>query len=599
MVSVLTLALLVVEPLAGGAGQPLDERLASEQMADQRLHRLLFIVSFGALGLLVAVMVTAIRSTKRATRENDAQFRTLADEMPALCWMAHADGGIFWYNRGWHEYTGTTLAQMKGWGWQSVHDPAVLPKVLEQWRESIATGKPFEMTFPLKGADGEFRPFLTRVLPLRKADGTIDRWFGTNVDISEERRAAERLEQLVEARTAALQQEMEERRATEEMLRRSEKLQLIGQLTGGIAHDFNNVLQVISSGVRLLKSDRVSAERKGALLDGMERAARNAAGMVSRLLAFASKQTLKPQLLNANEQLRAMSDLLRHTLGSRIVIETDLAPDIWPVSADPDQFEVALLNLALNARDAMRSGGTLTLRTRNKVSESDSEQVWVTLEDTGTGMPPAVRARIFEPFFTTKGEGTGTGLGLPQVQGFVKQSGGEVIVDSEAGQGTKITLCLPRGTAGAASREAEASRAADSLNPMSGAAITRATGKIVLVVDDNPEVRSFAATMLEGMGYGVRQADNAAEALSQLDSGERVDAVLSDVVMPGEINGAELASVVTKRYPRIAVVLATGYSEQLAALSELDVQILGKPYSMDSLAAALDRGLVKSSAVGR
>jgi PAS domain S-box-containing protein len=400
-----------------------------------------------------------------------------------------------------------------------------------------------------------------------------------------ERSQAE-LEHLVEERTASLLRMIEERRRGEESLRQNEKLQVIGQLTGGVAHDFNNVLQVITSGVRLMKSPRVTAERKVALLDAMEQSVNNAASVVSRLLAFGRRQALRPRSFDLNGQLRGLTELLSRTIGSKIEIQVELAPDLWPVSADPNQFEMALLNLAMNARDAMPTGGALILRTHNNTSSS--EQVCVTVEDTGTGMSASVRARIFEPFFTTKGPGKGTGLGLPQVYGFAKQSGGDVLVDSAPGQGTRVTVCLPRARGDALALGMDVSDGEGQSMPA-----IDATGKVVLVVDDNTEVANFAAAMLEGLGYTVQQAGNAPEALARLDAGARVDAVFSDVVMPGQIDGAELASILCARHPGVAVVMATGYSEKLGPLSELPVEVLAKPYRLDDLREALGRALTK------
>jgi CheY-like chemotaxis protein len=294
-----------------------------------------------------------------------------------------------------------------------------------------------------------------------------------------------------------------------------------------------------------------------------------------------------------------MAELLQGTLGAHIRVATDLAPDLWPVEADPGQLEVALVNLAANARDAMPRGGTLTLRTRNARLEEDAPErpagdyVRLAVEDTGEGMPPAVLARAFEPFFTTKAPGKGTGLGLAQVHGFAKQSGGDVEVASAPGRGTTVALLLPR--AEAAPRGGCARGKADE-----GGAMRAALGKAVLVVEDNPEVGDFAAALLEGLGYATRRAASAAEALDLLGAGERVDAVFSDVVMPGGMDGLELAALLRERHPGLAVVLATGYSEALARRrGEAPAEVLGKPYRPDDLAAALERAFAASGRAAR
>lgn len=400
------------------------------------------------------------------------------------------------------------------------------------------------------------------------------------------------LEQLVEDRTASLLRMVEQRRRDEESLRQTEKLQVIGQLTGGIAHDFNNVLQVVSGGVTLMKSPRISDERKAMVLDAMEQAIKNATEMVNRLLTFGRKQALKPSVFQPNEQLQNLSNLLSSTLGSTIDLRTDFAPDLPLVLADPNQFEIAILNLAVNARDAMASGGTLSLRTFSRI-DSDSNLACIAVADTGSGMPSTVLARIFEPFFTTKEAGKGTGLGLSQVHGFAKQSGGDVIAESSPGYGTTITLCLP-----AASKHLVAS-AGDSNhsggNPGMdgrGSEGTRAA-RTILIVDDNHEVADVSAAMLEGLGYKVLKADNAPDALAYLNAGSEVDAVFSDVVMPGALNGVDLAKRVLDRYSRVALVMATGYSDKMESLRQLDVEVLAKPYNLNELSDALERAWAK------
>ncbi len=291
-----------------------------------------------------------------------------------------------------------------------------------------------------------------------------------------------------------------------------------------------------------------------------------------------------------NARLRDMHGLLRHTLNPNIELVLDLAEETWPVRVDPQQLEVAIVNLAVNARDAMATaGGTLTLTTRNGVAGTGTGSgmaghVDLIVRDTGEGMPPSVLARVFEPFFTTKGPTKGTGLGLAQVHGFIKQSGGEIVLDSAVGEGTTVTLRLPRAPTTAVATAAP-ERAVEQM-------IGVAAGRRVLAVDDNPDVADFAISMLQELGYEADQASHAEEALRKLERGERFDAIFSDIVMPGGMNGLDLATVVRDRYPDVAVVLASGYSDALVTYEGPRLwEILAKPYRLDELGAALERAL--------
>ncbi len=396
------------------------------------------------------------------------------------------------------------------------------------------------------------------------------------------------LEALVEARTAALLRAADETRRAEESARQHEKLAALGQLVGGVAHDFNNLLQVIGSGAALLRRPAITEARRTAVLEGMERAGETARVLTGRLLAFARQQPLVPETFNLNARIVGMSALLRQTLGGLVQVETELAPDLWQVHADPGQLELAVLNLAVNARDAMPEGGRLLLRTRNAaLPATDGRQagdyVCLDVVDVGIGMPPAVLSRALEPFFTTKEAGRGTGLGLPQVFGFARQSGGDLRLESAPGQGTTVTIKLPR--------------AADAPGGGDATAIgylRTPKGKSVLVVEDNVAAGEFAASLLEELGYRARTAITAVQALDILREGMIVDAVFSDVVLPGGMSGNELAQALRAQFPQVAVVLATGYGGQAAAVAPPPgVETLGKPYQLVELAAALARALAR------
>jgi signal transduction histidine kinase/ActR/RegA family two-component response regulator len=416
-------------------------------------------------------------------------------------------------------------------------------------------------------------------------------------DVTAEREAEEalrlhreELERLVEDRTAALIRAAEEQRRAEEAMRQGEQLAALGRLTGGVAHDFNNLLQVVTSGAALLRRELPEA-RRARVLDALSDAGLKARDLTSRLLAFARRQALRPEPFDLNRRVEGMTELLRRTLGSRVRIEAELAEELPPVLADPGQLEIAVINLATNARDAMPDGGRLTLRTRVERLEATEalaggEYVCLDVEDTGEGMTPAVRARVFEPFFTTKEAGKGTGLGLAQVFGFARQSGGDVVVESAPGRGTRFTLHLPR----AAALPAEEPPAPEPVLE----AMRDASGRVVLVVEDNREAGDFAAALLEELGFRALRAGNVAEALAVLEGEARVDAVFSDVVMPGSQTGLDLALRLRAERPRIAVVLTSGYSARLAEGGAPEgMEVLGKPYRPDELAAALTRAFAR------
>ena len=779
---------------------------------------------------------------------DDATFRLLADNIPTLCWVANGDGYIVWYNRRWHDYCGTTAEQMEGWGWQSVHDPDLLPSVMERWTLAVANGEPFEMTFPLRGADGAFRPFLTRVQPMRDASGAVARWFGTNTDIydqvsaeealrgerdrsrgvlegmtegfvlldrkfrlldinaeglridgrgrdemigrshwevwpgsettdqgelykrvmvgggaeqmetyhqwddgrevwldvrayphpegvaifyrdigdrkqaqlriqeseaftrllldstseafysvdrqgtttlcndaflrllgfetreavvgrklhdvihhshpdglpypsrdcpiyqaasqgrsafvsdelffrldgssipveyraepivvdgellgaictfydivdrkiaeralAEQARALETLNETLEARVLERTAELEK---AQDALRQAQKMEAVGQLTGGIAHDFNNMLTVVVGsldmlGRRLGTGDARSKRYIDAAADG----ARRAALLTQRLLAFSRQQPLRPEPIDVNKLVTGMSELIRGSLGSDVRLETVLVAGGWRVHADPNQLENVLLNLAVNARDAMPDGGRLTIDTQNahidahyaalNIGVPAGQYVLVAVTDTGSGMSQEVIAKAFDPFFTTKEVGKGTGLGLSQAYGFVKQSGGHVKIYSEPGQGTTVKIYLPRLIA--------ADYAADDKELISALPLGE-SGEVILVVEDEPAVRQFSVEALTELGYRVIEADGAETALRLLELHPEVALMFTDVVMP-DVNGRKLADEVLKRRPDIRILFTTGYTRNAVVhngVLDAGVEMIGKPFTVDELAA--------------
>ncbi|CAO4164563.1 histidine kinase [Methylorubrum extorquens] len=383
----------------------------------------------------------------------------------------------------------------------------------------------------------------------------------------------------------------------QEALRQSQKLEAVGQLTGGVAHDFNNLLTIIRSSVDFLRRPDLPEDRKSRYLDAVSDTVERAAKLTGQLLAFARRQALKPEVFEVGQKVRGIADMLDTLTGSRVSVVTEVPDQPCFIRADLSQFETALINMAVNARDAMEGAGTLTLRVRcgstlppiRGHAGSSKAFAAVSLTDTGTGIADADLSRIFEPFFTTKAVGKGTGLGLSQVFGFAKQSGGDVEVHSRAGEGTTFTLYLPEVSSGEATMSAP--RTEGSHAPLGA-------GQSILVVEDNVGVGQFATQILEDLGYRPTWAANAEEALDRLGSkGNGFDLVFSDVVMPG-MGGVALAKELQHRLPGLPVVLASGYSHVLAQEGVHGFELLHKPYSAEQLGRILHQVLGLRSAPG-
>ena len=374
----------------------------------------------------------------------------------------------------------------------------------------------------------------------------------------------------------------------ETSLRLSQKMEAVGQLTGGVAHDFNNLLQIISANLDLVVNDVRGQPRTAERLQNAIAAVERGSRLTAQLLAFARKQALEPRSTNLGRLVQDITELLRRTLGERIEIEAMVAGGLWNTLVDPTQVENAVLNLAINARDAMPDGGKLTIEVANAFLDdayaaehaevTPGQYVMLAVSDTGTGMPQEIVARVFDPFFTTKGEGRGTGLGLSQVYGFTKQSGGHIKIYSELGVGTTVKLYLPR------TRQVQEPAAAVSKMPVEGGHET------ILVVEDDAGVRAATVDMLSELGYSVLRAENAEQALVILSSGVPVDVLFTDVVMPGPINTRELARRALTLHPAIAILYTSGYTQNaIVHNGKLDdgVTLISKPYRRDELARKL------------
>jgi PAS domain S-box-containing protein len=562
---------------------------------------------------LVSAVRAALRARGRQYEVHDAlvaltvserRYRTLAEALPQLVWTSWPDGQRDYFSRQWLEYTGIPEEEQLGLAWlDRVVHPEDRERIRERWMAAVKGQDEYDAELRIRRADGQYRWFKARGTPVRDG-GRIVRWFGTCTDITDivearesltrsreelERRVAERTRSLAAA-NERLAAEIAERQRTEEALRQSQKLEAIGQLTSGVAHDFNNLLTGVLGNLELLER-RLKSEGSLRRLRSARAAAERGTRLTHQLLAFSRKQRLAPTPLDLNRLVSEASDLLFRTIGATVRTETVLTEGLWPALVDPTQIELVLLNLAINARDAMPAGGRLTIRTAN-VSRSDAppdlrpgDYVLISVADSGEGMTAEVLSKAVEPFFTTKEMGKGSGLGLSMVHGVATQSGGGLRIDSRVGRGTTVNVYLPRSRRpSAAARERETPSA------------TVHKGATILVVDDDPDVREVAVSSLESCGYRLLAAENGLAALDVLKGTERVDLLLVDMAMPG-MNGVEVIRRARERHPRLRALLVSGYAD-IAAFSPAEGDlVLQKPYRLaqlaDSVADALRREMPK------
>jgi len=462
------------------------------------------------------------------------------------------------------------------------------------WRQQLAAS--------LRNVSFLERPVqpITLMTTLRSALRARARQYEIRALLADREKAAAELEALVAERTRALQDtnakllsQIAERARVEESLRQAQKLEAIGRLTGGVAHDFNNLLMVISGGLQMLRR-RSDPDLRERLMDGMQQAANRGAGLVKQLLAFSRRQNLKPEPINIVRQIGGMRELLERSLRGDVHVKFEFADDLWTVEVDPGEFELVVLNLAVNARDAMPGGGFITVRAENCVglnfANLHGDYVRVSVSDTGSGMSPDILEHVFEPFYTTKDIGKGSGLGLAQVHGFASQSRGAVRINSLVGRGTIVSLYLPR------SDKTPPDQQSDNLPAQSDSSFM---GSVLLVEDDN-EVAKLTTEMLRELGFEVVCVASATAALGALANARPIDLVFSDIMMPGGMNGIELALEIRKRRQGLPVVLTSGYADaaRLAAQAE-GIRILAKPYRLEELSAALGTSFVAHSARNR
>ena len=601
---------------AGFRGEPSSFRdqpmvLRRDGRAEAFTFDLFYTPVYEADGRVGGVKCTVLDNSARAEAErrlaaSNRRFRTAMDAVHGVLWTNSADGRMVGEQPGWAALTGQTPEEYEGFGWAKAVHPDDAVDSVATWNAAVAARAMYVHEHRVRHHGGAWRVFAIRALPILDEAGGIVEWVGVHTDITHQRaaeaalraqaedlarqvrhreRAETQLRLLNETLEARVIAEIDERRRAEAKLAQAQKMEAIGKLTGGVAHDFNNLLQVVSGNLQLLARDVAGQERAERRVANAMAGVSRGAKLASQLLAFGRRQALEPKVVNVTRFVRDMDDMLRRAIGEAVEIETVFAGGLWNTFIDPGQIENALLNLAINARDAMDGRGKLTIElanvhlddayARDHDDVAPGQYVMLAVSDTGCGMPPEVVAKVFEPFFTTKAEGKGSGLGLSMVYGFVKQSGGHVKIYSEVGHGTTIRLYLPR------AQQTEDVPVVVETGPVTGGSET------VLVVEDDAEVRATVVELLADLGYRVLKAVDATSALNVIESGIPIDLLFTDVVMPGPLKSPELARKARERLPGLAVLFTSGYTENaIVHGGRLDagVELLSKPYTREALA---------------
>jgi PAS domain S-box-containing protein len=511
--------------------------------------------------------LSAQRAAENRLEREQALFRAIFDSLPDPILICDVDGAIRLVNPAFTSVFGFEEPEVLGESMRVLFDS------VEDWRRLDGEGRASDTSPTIDGLrfrrkSGELFPAKTVISSITGHSGSSLGWLVLIHDITAEQRQAA-------------------------LLLQAQRVEAVGQLTGGIAHDFNNLLTVILGNIELLEP-RLREDQSASLAAEAREAAEMGARLTDRLLTFARRQRLETRKINLNEFVLGLAELLRRTIGTSIDLSTSLASDLWLTEADPGQIESSVLNLAINARDAMPNGGRLVIETFN--THLDAAEVAavpglaagdyavLSVSDTGFGMTPEVKARAFEPFFTTKGTGRGNGLGLATIYGFVRQSGGNATIYSEIGKGTTVNIYLPRAAAERAGEPAE--------KRVSSA--EAGNGETVLVVEDDDRVRRLTAARLANLGYRVLEAANGAAALKLLDDVGDIDLIFTDLVMPGGMSGLDLARRIREARPDARIILTSGYSAELMNReggADLDLHVLRKPYRQGELARVFREAL--------
>ena len=626
--------------------------------------------------------IQASKANATALSRSLIQWHDLAESMPMTVWTANEAGQVTFVSGRLCEYSGQSAEELARLGGSQVVHPADVEQAQSRWSHCVATRRIYEVELRLLRADGVYRWHLARAVRGESQPDGSAKWYGTLVDIHDQKLLEKEASSLAKRLTSTLEsitdafiafdsewryvyvnerteqvllrdrkdlvgrvlweeypevlgtafeiryreavrtqtpcrfeefyapmakwfevsaypsdqglavyfRDVTEQRALAEQYKQVQRLESLGQLTGGVAHDFNNLLTVILGNAELLSEQLEGDERLRRLADMIRGAAQRSAELTQRLLAFARKQPLDPRPTDLNRLIHDLEPMLRRSLGEQVEVELVTAVNLWPTLVDPGQMESGLVNLAVNARDALPKGGRLTIETSNTVLDAAyvsqhadvaaGPYVKVAVSDTGEGIPASVLPKVFDPFFTTKEKGKGTGLGLATLYGFVKQSHGHVVIESEVGHGTTVTIYLPRLLQPVAAPSGSVGSSVHG----------QGHGELVLVVEDDAMVRKYATGQLESLGYRVLEAGNGAEGLAILRERQDVQLLFTDVVMPGGMSGQQLAEAALELHPSLPVLYTSGYAEDVIVHNgRLDpgVQLLSKPYRRAELAAKL------------
>jgi len=523
------------------------------------------IFALEALNKFFVVSAETSHHNAAAMADSETKYRDILNNMPDILFRTDIEGRLLMISPSAEDILGYTPEELIDRDNADLYGNAKSrTRLLDEIAK--ADGKLIGLTIPMRHKDGHVVVTSTNASYYRDAQGNILGVEGISRDTTDQRKAETALKE------------------HEEALRRAQRMETVGQLTGGIAHDFNNLLGIMVGNTEMLK-DKIAGDKDGQeYLDDLKWAVDRAASLTSRLLAFSRKQTLSPVAVNFNDLIDSLDDLLRRTLGETIILKIHPTPGLWLVTIDPHQFENTLVNLALNARDAMPKGGTLTIEAANvTLDETYAQQyddvvsgdyVKIAVSDTGTGMPPEVQKKVFEPFFTTKDVGKGSGLGLSMVYGLILQSKGHITIYSEEDLGTTVSLYIPR--SGEASAKETTSNGSQEIEMGS---------ERILIVEDDARVRKIPARILKDQGYDVEEAENGREALEHLRGDRPIDLLFTDMVLPGGMNGAQIAEEAVRLQPNIKVIYATGYAEHSDILNGLAAftVLVNKPYSREDL----------------